>query len=227
MSDWSTASLLAIEASSPTLRLALAFGGDRLVHSETETEQSLGQMIIRRIDTLCQSAGLGPAQCDGIVVGTGPGSFTGLRIAISAAKGIAVARKIPIVGVSIFEIAAVSLRHEREPIDLCTSVRKGELLVTQYDNGKLDINNVRAMSIAEFAAIGGTKPFACIHCSSSCDCGDSSRRNLSASLQITASILLRLGREKLERGEIPDIASLEPLYIQLSQAEINHGRRSL
>jgi tRNA threonylcarbamoyl adenosine modification protein YeaZ len=225
MTDWNQASLLAIEASSPTLRLALAFGGDRLVQSETETEQSLGQMIIRRIDALCQSAGMTGVQFDGIVVCTGPGSFTGLRIAIAAAKGIAVARKIPIVGVSLFEMAAVFLRNESEAIDICTSVRKGELLVTEICNGHVDLTQIRAMSLAEFAAIGGDKPYACINGSPKSDCGAPSRRNASATIQLTASALLHIGREKLVCGKIPDIASLEPLYVQPSQAEINHGRK--
>lgn len=225
MTDWNHASLLTIEASSPTLRLALAFGGDRLVHSETDTDQSLGQMIIRRIDALCQSAGLSVAQFDGIVVGTGPGSFTGLRIAISAAKGIAVARRIPIVGVSLFEMAAVSLRNETEPIDVCTSVRKGELLVTEIRDGHTDLAHIRAMSLVDFAAIGGDKPYACINGNLANAYGGPSRRNLSPSLQLTASALLHIGREKLVRGDIPDIASLEPLYVQPSQAEINHGRK--
>jgi tRNA threonylcarbamoyladenosine biosynthesis protein TsaB len=225
MTDWSQACILAIEASSPTLRLAIGFGGDRLVQSETDTEQSLGQMIIRRIDVLCQSAGLSSAQFDGIVVCTGPGSFTGLRIAISAAKGIAVARKIPVVGVSLFEMAAVSLRSETEPIDVCTSVRKGELLVAEIRNGQSDLTHIRALSIDEYIAIGGTKPYACINCTLSHDSGGASRKNVSAMLNLTASALLHIGREKFESGEIPDIAGLEPLYVQPSQAEINHGRK--
>src|SRR4051812_1989893 len=51
-------------------------------------------------DALLREAGLGPDALDRLVVGIGPGSFTGLRVGLAAARGLALARDLPTAGVS-------------------------------------------------------------------------------------------------------------------------------
>src|SRR5512147_1747748 len=120
--------LLAIDTATATLRLALKFGEDRLVKSSERVERSHGQMLMRKIENLCGSASVAPDQIGGIAVAIGPGSFTGLRIGLAAAKGMAVALDIPIVGVSHFDIARFLLTSTE---DVCWigSLRRGEFFI--------------------------------------------------------------------------------------------------
>ena len=56
--------------------------------------------VLLAADELLRSAGLAPREIDGLVVGTGPGSFTGLRIGLATARGLALGLDVPVAGVS-------------------------------------------------------------------------------------------------------------------------------
>jgi len=72
-----------------------------------------GEELLGRIETLLADMGQAPAALGGIVVGTGPGAFTGLRVGIATAKGLAHALRLPIAGVptggALLEAAAAAV----------------------------------------------------------------------------------------------------------------------
>jgi tRNA threonylcarbamoyl adenosine modification protein YeaZ len=72
-----------------------------------------GEELLGRIETLLADMGQAPAALGGIVVGTGPGAFTGLRVGIATAKGLAHALRLPIAGVptggALLEAAAAAM----------------------------------------------------------------------------------------------------------------------
>jgi tRNA threonylcarbamoyladenosine biosynthesis protein TsaB len=225
MSGTTFDNLLAIETSSTHLKLALSFGGDRLVKSDEEVERSHGQVIVRKIGNLLASSGLSPTDIQGLIVSTGPGSFTGLRIGLAAAKGMAVALNIPIVGVSLFEIAAWRLRSESGPVLVAAQVRREELLIGRIEQGKFELASVTAVPLVGLRQFIGTMPVIGL--------GPTAARNLEgvleanslAELEIDPADLILVGRTKFEAGELADLATLEPLYIQKSQAEIRFEQR--
>lgn len=62
--------------------------------------------VLEAADELLREAGVEPSELDGVVVGTGPGSFTGLRIGLAAARGLAFALGVPVAGVSTLDALA-------------------------------------------------------------------------------------------------------------------------
>lgn len=91
--------LLAIETSTEQATIALSVDGQIDGESQSELRQH-AQFILPMIDRLLKAADLSLKQLDGIVFGRGPGSFTGLRVSCSVAKGLAYAHDLPLYPVS-------------------------------------------------------------------------------------------------------------------------------
>lgn len=91
--------LLAIDTSTENASVALFVDG-QINSKEHLGAQSHAQFILPAVDLLLTEAGVSLAQLDGIVFGQGPGSFTGLRVACSLAKGLAYAHNLPLYPVS-------------------------------------------------------------------------------------------------------------------------------
>ncbi len=115
---------LAIDTAAPRLQLAL-------LRADGETDVSLddiatghAEILFDRLAALLARNGLGHADIKRIAVTTGPGSFTGLRIGLSAARGLGLARKLPVIGVpSLF---ALSLEVADGPVTVLLDARRGE-----------------------------------------------------------------------------------------------------
>jgi tRNA threonylcarbamoyladenosine biosynthesis protein TsaB len=98
---------------STVLLLAFDTATDRATSALVADGTVLGERVSRSvtlladIDALMRDARVEPAALDGIVVGTGPGSFTGTRIGLSVARGLALAPDIPVAGVSTLAALAI------------------------------------------------------------------------------------------------------------------------
>ncbi|TAL62242.1 MAG: tRNA (adenosine(37)-N6)-threonylcarbamoyltransferase complex dimerization subunit type 1 TsaB [Legionella sp.] len=105
--------LLAIDASTEFSSIALTLGEEVLVE-ELSSQKTHAQLLLPMIQAICTQAGVEIADLEGIVFGCGPGSFTGLRIACSIAKGLAYPTQIPLYPVSSLT-AIASLAREQYP----------------------------------------------------------------------------------------------------------------
>jgi len=225
MSDYSNKTVLAIDCSSSEMKLGLQFGSDRLIKSVTPAEQSHGALIMKGIEQLLQSANCLVQDINAIVVATGPGSFTGLRIGIAAAKGMASALKIPVVGVNLLELAEYKLAGVGQNLKVVLPFKKGSYFVAALEKGKIDESMVAAVSHDElFKHANGSLVASVGNVDLSQLFSDKSKLFDSDKTDYDASDLIYLGVEKLNRNEIPDLAKLEPLYLQKSQAEIKFGQ---
>ncbi|HLX60111.1 MAG TPA: tRNA (adenosine(37)-N6)-threonylcarbamoyltransferase complex dimerization subunit type 1 TsaB [Planctomycetota bacterium] len=101
------ATILALETSGNSLGVALIDAGV-VVFDENVTEGMIhGRALVPLMKKALQSRGVKPAQLGGVAVSVGPGSWTGLRIGISAAKALAWAAGVPLVCVPSFEALAL------------------------------------------------------------------------------------------------------------------------
>ena len=73
--------------------------------------------VLADADDLLREAALDPSELDGVVVGVGPGSFTGLRLGLAAARGLAFALDVPVAGVSTLDALAAGAAGALPVID--------------------------------------------------------------------------------------------------------------
>lgn len=107
--------LLAIDTSTERASLALMIDGH--VHQlEAGEQRQHAQLLLPAIERLLSNASATLNQLDGIAFNRGPGSFTGLRIACSVAKGLAFARDLPLYPVSSLATIANELVHQNPDI---------------------------------------------------------------------------------------------------------------
>lgn len=88
------------------------------------------------VDELLTEEGVSPKDIGRIAVCTGPGSFTGLRVAIAFAKGFALPRSTPVIGLSALRVlAAQADPHKDKRVACVMDVRRGQLCWAAYDKG--------------------------------------------------------------------------------------------
>lgn len=96
--------ILAFDTAGPHCAAALHRGGFPLLTRHEDMTRGQAERLIPLIEDVLAEAGVRWADIDLIAVGIGPGNFTGIRIGVSAARGMALALGIPAMGVSQFEI---------------------------------------------------------------------------------------------------------------------------
>src|SRR5271168_624152 len=126
-----TRPVLGLDTSTSIASLAVIAGG-RVAASVDRPVTSHGAALPAAVDEVLASAGLAISDLGAIAVGTGPGSFTGLRIGISYVKGIAMVSGCALVGVPGFDAMALAALERNNIHDgrlLCVVVdaRKGEV----------------------------------------------------------------------------------------------------
>jgi len=99
----SDATVLAFDTSAAHCAAALLSGG-RIVARHEALAKGQAERLMPMLDDLLRAEGLGWSDLDAIGVGTGPGNFTGIRISVAAARGLALALGRPALGVTLFEV---------------------------------------------------------------------------------------------------------------------------
>lgn len=125
--------LLALETSTEYLSLAVQ-SGMHVFTLDEQTGPAASQRILPEIDRLLSDAGLTLSALDGLVYGTGPGAFTGVRVAVGVAQGLAFGANLPVVGISsLIAVAEAAWQHSGiDKVLVCLDARMGEVYHAAY-----------------------------------------------------------------------------------------------
>ena len=127
--------ILGIDTSTPIGSVAL-INGEHLVAEHTlNIVQAHSSRLMPAIDTVLKWGDITAAELDGCAVGTGPGSFTGIRIGIATIKSLCYALDKPIVGVSTLEAIAYNLRWNEGLICPILDARRNEVYGAIFRGG--------------------------------------------------------------------------------------------
>jgi tRNA threonylcarbamoyladenosine biosynthesis protein TsaB len=129
--------VLGIECATSSGGVALVENGLLLGAVNFSTRTLYSQRLLPSLEWLLERVGVEHSRLSGIGISTGPGSFTGLRIGLSAAKGLAYGWKLPLVGIGTMEALALRAAAPRpgESLQVCTllDARQGELFAGLFD----------------------------------------------------------------------------------------------
>lgn len=138
---------LAIDASTEACSVALAVNGK--VYSRYELcPQSHSLHLLPMVDALLKEAKVTLTELDGLIFGQGPGSFTGVRIGVGVAQGLAFSSNLPVVGVSSLQAMAQSAftKHQQTKVIAAIDARMSEAYNGYF---VLDDNNIMQAQCAE------------------------------------------------------------------------------
>jgi len=124
--------VLAVETATLAGGAAL-LDGDRVVGQYLlDVQLTHSERLMVAIDRLLADAAWGPEHLEGLAVSVGPGSFTGLRIGISAVKGLAFGLSIPVAAVPTLDAMAAALPWVDLPVCAVLDARRGEVYAAFY-----------------------------------------------------------------------------------------------
>jgi tRNA threonylcarbamoyladenosine biosynthesis protein TsaB len=147
--------ILAIDTAAPRLQLALLRADGPAELSIDDIAKGHAEMIFARIDALLTRNGLAYADLSRIAVTTGPGSFTGLRIGLSAAHGLGLALEIPVIGIP--SLLAISLSGEG-PLAVLVDARRDEGYIQRFSAPGVPLDEAAILPIGEAEALAETMP---------------------------------------------------------------------
>ena len=222
--------ILALETTAKACSAAVHDGQKLLAQSYQHAGLTHSQTLMVMAEDLLKVCGKTAADVTHLAVAAGPGSFTGVRIGVSAAKGFAWGAELPVYGVSTLEAMALELGAFDGHICCCMDARRNQVYNAIFlaENGKLTrLCEDRAIALAELKLelehIDGT-----IYLMG--DGAALAHKTLSADIpelilppehrgQQRASGVALAALEAIARGETGDGASLQPNYLRMSQAE--------
>ena len=123
--------ILAIESSAPRGSLALWRDGHLVDVREFQSERAHNSVLFAPLDGVLQRAGA----LELIVCGTGPGSYSGVRVGIAAAIGVSLARGVPLIGMA--SVCAISQSQGLDRFAVCGDARRGAWWWSVVENGQL------------------------------------------------------------------------------------------
>ena len=117
--------LLAIDTATQLLSIALHDGASLLAEHTASAGRQHSALLAPLVKQVMASAALQPHDLNALAVTIGPGSYTGLRIGVALAKGMAAARDLPLVPVTTFEVITAAYRARSSTLPLITAVPAG------------------------------------------------------------------------------------------------------
>lgn len=195
-------------------------------------EATHSERLLPSIDLLMREGRLHFQDLSGIAVAIGPGSFTGLRIGLASAKGLAMASSLPLIGIPTLEAMARNLPFCRHPICPMLCARKREVYWALYRFEQESLIQMEAEGVSNPGEVAKRIRGRTVFLGDGAYAFAEEIKNILKEKAILAplalgyvraSVVAEMGMERLKRGEKDDLETLVPRYVRRSEAEIKWG----
>jgi tRNA threonylcarbamoyladenosine biosynthesis protein TsaB len=209
---------IALETSARAASVAVEHAG-RVASARLEAQRAHASDLFPRLEGLFRELGAQPSAIETVFVGTGPGSYTGLRVGIATALGLARGSGAKLLGVPSGETLAFERVEPGREAAWLLDARSGELYFAVYRRTAAGVEVVRAPCVLKPADLRAVLPpdgpiFGDATAADAAGLDARERERLVVGAQADAEALLALGAARLaERGPTPEHL-LEPLYLR-------------
>ena len=219
--------ILCIETGTDICSVGIARDGELVSLRESDEGRDHAKKVGVFVDELLRETGITPDELDAVAVGKGPGSYTGLRIGVSFAKGLCYGLNIPLLAVgSLDALTQVAMEdYEAGIFDvdgwddalLCPMVdaRRMEVYTRLYTSTGEPLSDVKAEVVDEttFADVRRDKQLV-IFGNGAAKCCEAMPAATFVEVAPSARGLARLAERRLQAGQTEDIAYFEPIYLK-------------
>ena len=202
--------LLAIDTSTEMASLALVEDKQLLSESTWYCGQNHTRQLLPRLQYMLEKSGKDTKSIIGIVIARGPGSFNGLRVGLSTAKGLAFSLNVPLAGISTLEVSAY--QHAASPLPICAihNAGRSEVAVAVFQMKRKKWQTLAAEHITTLDAVLNETKTKTLFCGEYIPAIEERLRTLgartfipsAASLPRRAFFLAELGQHKIDAGEV-------------------------
>jgi len=212
-----TPKILMIETSTEWCSVAVCKGREIIAHRHTESGRQHASLLAPFVDEVIRELGIKVSDCDAVAVSEGPGSYTGLRVGVSTAKGLCFGSGKPLLSVNTLQILAMQGLGKADFIVPMIDARRMEVYCAVYDAAGKEIAGTEAKildenSLTELLATGkvlfigdGAEKFKAV-----CQ----SPNALFESCCPLADYMAAPALEAYKKEEFKDIAYFEPFYLK-------------
>ncbi|GGZ98430.1 tRNA threonylcarbamoyladenosine biosynthesis protein TsaB [Arenicella chitinivorans] len=210
--------ILAIETA--TANCSVAVNSGSAVYQRQEIGQNVhSRVVLSLVEAVLGDAGISVSELDAVAVSEGPGSFTGLRIGIGVAQGLAYGAQCPMIGVSSLDALALQaeiLGRVKAGID----ARMGEIYWRDYNVAEDGLEYLGPAQVSEPQVTGVDATWCLVgngwaaHANQFEAMGVSVADMSESHLYPTAARLLKLAHTKFIAGELVDAAQFVPVYVR-------------
>jgi tRNA threonylcarbamoyladenosine biosynthesis protein TsaB len=206
--------VIVLGVESATARAGVAIGRDGGVIASAQVTRGPrhAEFLVPAIAFVCEQSGIALRNVDAIAVDIGPGLFTGLRVGIATANGLAQALGVPTIGVSSLDLLAYAMQHAGNDIVTVIDARRSEVYAARYGVTADGIKRVMDPTVLPPADLLAQLADDVVLV------GDTLQASGALFSRPSATTLVRVA-EKYESGRI------EPLYLRKSDAELNAERK--
>jgi len=221
--------VLAIETATPSSSVALGLGREVVAAAERVDRRGHAAFVVSALDFCFDQVGWRPEQLDAIAVDIGPGLYTGIRVGLATAQGLAAALGVPLVPLSSLDVIALRAATRRRHIWSVVDVRRGELAVASYrpvPGGVVRDGPPQLVGVDPFQAILESDPEDCLVVGDQSSLPESFFRGLhrvkSGRPQYPgAEAMLELAVGRVEREDFPHADEVRPAYLREPDVSIN------
>ena len=221
--------ILSIETGTDICSVALANDGELMALRESDEGRDHAKKVALFVDELLRETGVQPSDIDAIAVGKGPGSYTGLRIGVSFAKGMCYALDIPLIAIGSLDALAEVAREDFEAgildieeedwtkAKLCPMVdaRRMEVYAQVFDvEGRAQSEVVAEVVTEESFNEWRSKGKFVIFGNGAKKCAEMLPDAIIEDVVPSARGIVRLAEEAFNAGKFEDLAYFEPFYLK-------------
>ena len=214
--------LIAIDTATQFASLAL-HDGHRLRGEYTwEAPRRHTVELLPRLASALEQVGLGAGNLSSVAVTRGPGSFTGLRVGLAVAKGLALARSLPLVGIPTLDVLAAAQGRDQRPLCTVLQAGRGRICVATYVWKKNQWRASEEPYLTTWESLARSIDTPTVFCGEIDLVGveilatirDVAQLLPAAARMRRAGFLADLAWQRLHAGETDDPAALTPIYLQ-------------